>query len=369
MPVAMTRTGRPQTSWQHSRNGITLTRAAFSDDVGNANAAILPPATQTVVMDTGSSARMPSATTDRLPWEALRVMALMGFILIATETMPAGLLPQIAAGLNITESGAGQFVSAYALGTVIATLPAVALTRGMRRKALFLVGILGFLAASLITTFSPDIACSLGARFLAGAFSGLIWGMLAGYARRIAPSHLAGRALAIASIGTPVGLPVGTPIGSWLGTSFHWRWSFGALAILTIITVILAWIFVPGAPGQRGSGAESRVSMIRVLHMPGVSVILAVIVAWMLAHNIVYTYISAYLRDSNVQLPIDVALVTFGAAALVGIGITGAPDRPRPSAVQLPNCKPPSAPPVVRTPTSRIPCSAWPSMSPFSPQE
>lgn len=40
-----------------------------------------------------------------------------GFLLIATETMPAGLLPQIVAGLAITEGTAGQFVSAYALGT------------------------------------------------------------------------------------------------------------------------------------------------------------------------------------------------------------------------------------------------------------
>jgi predicted MFS family arabinose efflux permease len=59
---------------------------------------------------------------------------------------------------------------------------------------------------------------ALGARFLAGAFSGLVWGMLAGYARRIAAPDRAGRALAVASLGTPIGLSVGTPLGSWLGT-------------------------------------------------------------------------------------------------------------------------------------------------------
>ncbi len=58
--------------------------------------------------------------------------------------------------------------------------------------------------------------------------------------------------------------------------------------------------------------------------MPGVAVILAVIVAWMLAHNIVYTYISSYLGDGDLRLPVDVALVTFGVAALLGLGLTGA---------------------------------------------
>src|SRR3954467_11185227 len=61
-----------------------------------------------------------------LPVAALLVMALVGFLLIATETMPAGLLPQIAAGMDVTEGLAGQYVSAYALGTVVAAIPAVA---------------------------------------------------------------------------------------------------------------------------------------------------------------------------------------------------------------------------------------------------
>ncbi|XAS74290.1 MFS transporter [Micrococcaceae bacterium Sec5.1] len=225
-----------------------------------------------------------SARVHRFPGAALLVMARMGFLLIATETMPAGLLPQIAAGVDITVGTAGQFVSAYALGTVVAATPAVAMTRGMRRKPVFVVGILGFLAANLVTAFSTDIVLSLGARLLSGAFSGLLWGMFgSGYARRItAPEH-AGRALSVASLGTPVGLAVGTPFGSWLGTTLDWRWSFGVLSILTVLTVLLAVFLVPDAPGQR---AGTCVPMVRVLGIPGVAMVLAVVVSWMLGHNI-----------------------------------------------------------------------------------
>jgi len=67
----------------------------------------------------------------RLPLTALVVLAAMGFILVATETMPAGLLPVIAAGLHTGEGTVGLLVSAYALGTVIVTIPAIMLTRGM----------------------------------------------------------------------------------------------------------------------------------------------------------------------------------------------------------------------------------------------
>jgi predicted MFS family arabinose efflux permease len=54
-----------------------------------------------------------------------------------------------------------------------------------------------------------------------------------------------------------------------------------------------------------------------------VGVILVIVFAWMLAHNIVYTYIASYLRAAGVDLPIDLALVVFGMAALIGIWITG----------------------------------------------
>src|ERR1700712_3323974 len=86
-------------------------------------------------------------TDERFPLAALLVMALTGFVLLATETMPAGLLPQIASGMGTTEPGAGQLISAYALGTVLVTLPAVAWTRSMRRKPVLLLALLGFLVA------------------------------------------------------------------------------------------------------------------------------------------------------------------------------------------------------------------------------
>ncbi|VXC48274.1 MFS transporter [Nocardioides sp. AX2bis] len=257
----------------------------------------------------------------RLPVAALLVMAFMGFLLITTETMPAGLLAQIATGMSTSEGVAGQFSGVFALGTIVAAIPAVTLTRGLRRKPVFVVGGLGLLAANVVTTFSDAIALSLAARLVGGAFAGLLWGMTAGYARRItAPQHT-GRALAIASLGVPTGLAVGTPFGSWLGSTFDWRWSFGTLAILTAVAVLLVVALVPDAPGQE---AETQAGLNQVLRLPGVAAILAVIVAWMLAHNISYTYISSYLASGDLGISVDVALVVFGVAAIGGIALSGA---------------------------------------------
>ncbi|KGJ76971.1 MFS transporter [Cryobacterium roopkundense] len=263
---------------------------------------------------------MESDHKNRLPVLALVLMALSGFIIIMTETLPAGLLPQLAAEFQVSDGAVGQLVTAYALGTVIAAIPTIAMTRGASRKPLLVVGLLGFLLANTLTAIAPTLVTALIVRFIAGAFSGLIWGMLAGYARRIAAPEHAGRALAIAMAGTPLALSIGTPLGAWLGSIVGWRWSFAGVSALTVVVVLLVLAFVPNAPGQR---SDTRLPLGRVLVIPGVAVVLGVVFAWMLSHNLLYTYIAPYLDGVGVDLRPDVALFAFGAAALVGIWITG----------------------------------------------
>lgn len=259
-------------------------------------------------------------TAPRFPLPALIVMACTTFIGIVTETMPAGLLAQIAGGLRVSDGSAGQLVSAYAVGAVLGAIPAVMLTRSARRKPLLCIGLLGFLLANTATALAPDLAIALAVRFIAGAFSGLLWGMLAGYAMRITAPERAGRALAIAMAGIPIALAAGTPAGTWLGTAVGWRWAFAGTSLFTAAVLISALILVPDAPGQH---AHTRIPLLNVLRIPGLTTILAVVFVWLLAHNLLYTYIAPYLRQEHIDLKPDVALVIFGVAAIAGVWITG----------------------------------------------
>jgi len=269
----------------------------------------------------GTSLQPVAHPRTQLPIVTLAALAVIGFILVAMETMPAGLLPLIATGMGTTEGTVGLYVSAYALGTVIVTIPAITLTRGMRRKPLILVAIAGLILANTVTAVSSDITLALASRFVAGAFSGIIWGMLAAYGRKISPPSRAGLSLAIVSAGAPVGFALGTPLGSWLGTTFDWRWAFIGLTVVAVIVGTLIAVIAPDAPGQAG---KTRLPIIRVLRIPGILVILAVIFTWMLAHNTIYTYISPYLRASGSSLGVELQLFIFGVASVGGIVLTGA---------------------------------------------
>jgi predicted MFS family arabinose efflux permease len=268
-----------------------------------------------------TTARARPVGADRLPLATLIALAAIGFVLVAMETMPAGLLPVIADGMNTTEGTVGLFVSAYALGTVIVTIPAITLTRGMRRKPLLLIVIAGLIIANSVTAVSSDVTLSLVTRFIAGAFSGIIWGMLAAYGRKISPARHAGLSLSIVSVGAPVGFALGTPLGSWLGMTFDWRWAFLGLTAVAVIAGALIAIIAPDSAGQSGT---SRLPLLRVVRIPGILTILAVIFTWMIAHNTIYTYIAPYLRDTAAIISVDVLLFVFGVSSIGGIVITGA---------------------------------------------
>ncbi|OAB44781.1 MFS transporter [Paenibacillus glacialis] len=259
-------------------------------------------------------------SSERLPWAGLLALAMTGFICILTETIPAGLLLQIGEGLGVSEALAGQLVTLYALGSLLAAIPLTTATRGWRRRPLLLMCILGFLVFNTVTTLSSDYTMTLAARFFAGVSAGVLWGMLAGYARRMVPDSLKGRAMAVAMVGTPLALALGIPAGTLLGDLVGWRAVFGIMSLLALILV--AWVLwkLPDYPGE---AADKRLPLQKVFVTLGVRPVLFVVLAWVLAHNILYTYIAPYLAQAGFTQRIDLVLLIFGITALVGIWIIG----------------------------------------------
>ncbi|WP_409234917.1 MFS transporter [Streptomyces sp. PA5.6] len=264
----------------------------------------------------------------KLPLPALLALATAVFITSLTETLPAGLLPAMSADLGVSESATGQTVTVYAIGTALTAIPLTAATAGWRRKRLLLTAMAGFAAANTVTAVSEAYLLTMAARFVAGVAAGLAWALLAGYARRMAPAHLQGKAIAIAMAGIPVALSLGVPAGTFLGEVVSWQVAFLAMTGLTV--GLLAWIaaLVPDHPdhsGQesRGAGASAPHTL-HALRVPGVTPVLFVTLVFVLAHTVLYTYIATFLDELGMGGSTDLVLLVFGAASLVSIWIVGA---------------------------------------------
>ncbi|MEW2570561.1 MFS transporter [Streptomyces sp. NPDC047070] len=263
----------------------------------------------------------PDVARGGLPLAALLALATAVFVTSLTETLPAGVLPAMSSDLGVGESAMGQSVTVYAAGTALTAIPLSAATAGWRRKRLLLTATAGFAVANTVTAVSANYPLTMVARFLAGVAAGLAWALLAGYARRLVPVPLQGRAVAVVMTGIPVALSLGVPAGTFLGETLGWRVTFSLMTVLAV--VLLGWIgvAVPDLPGRRGDG---RVPMLGALRVPGVSPVLFVTLAFVLAHTILYTYIATFLDRLGMGGSTDVVLLVFGAASLVSIWFTGA---------------------------------------------
>ncbi|WBQ19213.1 MFS transporter [Sphingobium yanoikuyae] len=262
-----------------------------------------------------------SAARDRLHAGGLVALGIAGFVTILTEALPAGLLPQIGADLRVGEALAGQWVSAYALGSLAAAIPLTNATRHWRRRPLLLTAMLGFALANGVTAVTDSFAFSLAARFVGGVSAGLLWALLAGYAVHLAPERLAGRAMAIAMAGTPVALSIGIPAGTMLGHWAGWRIAFATLSAIAIALAGWMRVRLPDVPGEE---AVDRPSLRQVFALPGIRAVLLLTLCFVLAHNILYTYIVPLLARAGLVDQADRVLFIFGCAGLVSISVTGA---------------------------------------------
>jgi predicted MFS family arabinose efflux permease len=257
---------------------------------------------------------------ERLPLAALLALATAGFITVMTEAMPAGLLPQMSSGLNVSQALIGQLVTLYAIGSILAAIPLTIATRGWRRKPLLLAAIGGFAIANSITALSEWYWLTLIARFIAGIFAGLLWALLAGYASRMVAPHLQGRAITVAMLGAPLALSLGIPAGTLLGTLVGWRLSFAIMTGLTVALVIWVQWQVPDFAGER---AGNRLPLRQVFTLPGVRSVLLVTLTYVVAHNLLYTYIAPFLQPSGLDANVDRVLLVFGLASVLSLWIVG----------------------------------------------
>jgi len=266
------------------------------------------------------TARVGVAAEGRLPLASLLALSMAAFITILTEALPAGLLPQMAQSLAVSEAWVGQTVTIYAIGSLMAAIPLTAATQGLRRRPLLLAALAGFVLANTVTTLSTSFVLTMTARFLAGVSAGVLWALLAGYAARMVPEHQKGRAIAVAMVGTPLALSLGVPAGTFFGNLVGWRVCFGIMSGLALVLMLWARLKLPDFAGQ---AAGRALSLRQVFTLPGVRPVLVAVLAFVLAHNVLYTYIAPFLSEAGMAQRTDAVLLVFGVASLLGIWIVG----------------------------------------------
>ncbi len=153
----------------------------------------------------------------------LAALASAAFVYVTAETLPVGLLPQLAAGLHVSDGAVGLLVTVYAGVAGLAALPVTA-RMGSRPRRQVVTGAVALLAVSLLVmAVAPDYAVLMAARLLCALAHGVFWSVLAPVAARLAPPGRAGRATATVFAGNSLALVLGVPLATALGQLTGWR--------------------------------------------------------------------------------------------------------------------------------------------------
>jgi MFS transporter, DHA1 family, inner membrane transport protein len=189
------------------------------------------------------------------------VLTLSAFAIGTAEFVIAGVLPQVAGSLGITEGRAGNLITAYALAIVVGG-PILTLWLARFEKRRVLIGLMVlFIAGNLIGAFTTDYALLLVSRVIAGLTQGPFYGIGAVVATKLVSDKLAGQAVGQMFAGLTLANVLGVPGGTWIGNSLGWNATFLVISALGLIATLAIAVLVP-AQGRDSSAPSIRAQLI-----------------------------------------------------------------------------------------------------------
>ncbi|MEQ4576850.1 MULTISPECIES: MFS transporter [Gammaproteobacteria] len=180
----------------------------------------------------------------------LFALSMGGFAIGTSEFASMGLMPDMVRGLSISEQQVGHLISAYALGVVVGA-PLLAIIGARLRRRPLLLALMGFYAlGNLASAVAPNYHAMLLFRFVAGLPHGAYFGVAALVAASISRPEQRGVAVGRVMLGLTLAMLAGNPLATWLGQLLDWRYAFGLVALIAVLTVVLVARFLPVDPNE-----------------------------------------------------------------------------------------------------------------------
>lgn len=243
------------------------------------------------------------------------VLISLSFMLGMSEFIVVGILPDIAAGLKVSEVTIGNLVPLFAFVYAPVTPLGSALSARFPRFAthLTLVGV--FLIGNVLCAFAPNYGVLVVARILIALVSGTLVAIAMTYAPDVTTEQYRTKFIAWVFSGFSIASVVGVPVGTWVANTFGWRWAFHLVNVLTVALIVLMVMVLPRNSHivKIGFLPQFRLFFDRRIQLGVLDVVFGAAATY-----VFYTYLTPIMRD-EVHVPeqyLSVGLVIFGAACL-----------------------------------------------------
>jgi predicted MFS family arabinose efflux permease len=258
----------------------------------------------------------------RLPL-VVYVLAVGTFLMLTTEFVVAGLLPQIAGDLQVSVAQAGLLITVFAVGMVVGAPAMALLTRRMPRRTTLALALAVFATGHVVVAVGSSVPLLLAARFVTAFATGAFWAVASVAATRAAGPGASSRALGLVGAGGMLANVVGVPLGAFAGRLSSWRGPFWELAALAVVAVPLIWRSVPREEGDSPQvSVRSELGAVRSGRLWLVLAACATTTGGVLS---AYSYVSPLLTDRAGLAAgmVPLVLVGFGVGSLIGTIVGG----------------------------------------------
>lgn len=249
---------------------------------------------------------------------ALLGLTVSAFAIGTTEFVIVGLLPTIAADLQVDLPAAGLLVSLYALGVAVGAPLLTALTGRVPRKLLLLALMVLFTLGNLLAWQAPGYASLITARILTGLAHGVFFSIGSTIATGLVAREKAASAIATMFTGLTVALVTGVPLGTLIGQHFGWRATFLVVALLGVVAIIASAVFVPAS--IRHQPPASLLRQLEVLTKPRLLLVYAKTALGYGGSFIAFTFLVPILQQVSgfSANAVSLVLVVYGVSVAFG---------------------------------------------------
>jgi len=239
------------------------------------------------------------------------------FAIGMTEFVIMGILPNVAADLNVSIAMAGQLITMYALGVAVGAPILTILTHKIPQKKLLLLLMGLFIFGNGISVFAPNYAVLMGARMLTALTHGTFFGVGAVIASGLVRPDKRAGAVSIMMAGLTIANIIGVPLGTFIGQQMGWRASFGAIAIMGVLALVGILIFIPQIRQEQSSGI---VQQVKELLKPKLTLFLLIGALGNAGLFAVFTYIASLLIEITgyAEASVTWILILFGCGVTLG---------------------------------------------------
>jgi DHA1 family inner membrane transport protein len=260
-------------------------------------------------------------STGRLPL-VVYVLALGTFLMLTSEFVVAGILPEMAADLEISLAQAGSLITVFAIGMIVGAPLMTMLTMRLSKRLTLTLALVVFVAGHVVVALGSDFAILMIARFVTALATGAFWAVSAVVATRAVGPSLGSRAVGIVGAGGSLATVLGVPLGAFLAHHVGWRGTFWALAIAAAVALMFVARLVPRDVPAHQPSLRSELAGLRSLRLWIVLAACATTCGGVLA---TYSFIAPILIEqagvSTALVPL--VLIGFGVGSFIGTIIAG----------------------------------------------